>query len=85
MIRYDLIETSDLTRKINRSNQAKTFVRIICTLKANNDAVSAKHPYIYISFQFGLTGDSDGDAFEDGVEAEGSYEQDAVAEGAGVA
>jgi hypothetical protein len=41
------------------------------------------HPYIW--FWFSLTGDSDRDAFEDGVEAERGYEQDAVAEGARVA
>jgi hypothetical protein len=42
------------------------------------------HPYIWSGLAF-LTGDSDGDAFEDGVEAERGYEQYAVAEGARVA
>jgi hypothetical protein len=38
-----------------------------------------------ISIWLRLTGDPDGDALEDGVEAEGDYEQHAVTEGARVA
>jgi len=41
--------------------------------------------YIPISIWLSLTGDPDGDAFEDGVEAEGDYEQHAVTDGARVA
>ena len=43
------------------------------------------HPYTTISIRLGLTSDSDGDALEDGVKAEGGDEQNAISEGARVA
>lgn len=54
--------------------------RVVCKLESENKA--GKHLCIPIgSIELGLTGDSDGDAFEDGVKAEGGDEQNAVAQG----
>jgi len=65
-----------MTRKSSKDS-------VICRLEAANKA--GKHPYTTISIQLDLTSDSDGDAFEDGVKAEGGDEQNAISQGARVA
>lgn len=60
----------------------KEFLRVIYKLEAGNKTT---HPYIPISIWLSLTGDPDGDALEDGVEAKGYYEQHAVTDRARVA
>lgn len=69
-----------VTSADSSGKHVKKYLRVICKQEGNKASA-----YIPISIWLSLTGDPDGDALEDGVEAEGDYEQHAVTEGARVA